>query len=876
MRPHVAAHIHRIALLIAVAIGCGTPASGPSALSGDTADLDGTTVLSDAPDGVVDGVDIQSERDSEVAEGEETSACPPTTCIGLLDTECVGSGGYAVCTSDEAGCLVSAPFVPCVDGRQCAAGGCFGGCITPEVIVVLDRSVVMKGGPFAEAFLGLKRAFERLTPGVRIGLVLAPGDAACGVGTTVNAALWSPEVDHAAALVKAMKDAGTAAPGPGDNLPLAAAFDSATALLGDRNEGEHVVWVSASEGHCGDDDDVLAALTRLRARDARVHVLWLGDVAGAPLPTLVASGGGAGSVRITPDDASVTQALTDIAADAGACCIDPDGDERGLYCLNGLDCNEGDAAAWTSNCDGRECGDDGCGSLCGTCPAVNGGSSTCIDHQCVVDCEPGFHACGDVCVASAEVAHCAGACAPCPVPTGGSALCTESGCEAACPGGTHLCGDACVADDDSAHCGTSCVPCPSGADTVATCTGGQCGLACAEAAIVCEGACTPCPTAGVVATGCAGALCVATSCDAGFAPCDTGCCDRIDEVVSTTAVATAMPTVAAVYPSRVAVAWSESDGGGAARFVLGDVGKLSAGDELAETLYEGTKPLAGAYARVHVDPAATIRVAYRAGEAAAAAEIVVATRGVDGTWTPESLVDTFDVVPYTGGDFGFTAAPGAIAVAYASPSQLGLARSNGLAATQQAIADEPGQDYVDTPAVLVGQDGLIRVLAVEDADTVILLTGTDQSYTRQQIDVIQNVGPHRLDLAERSDGTVGYCWLDNTLGGQKGVLFEEEADGGSALEPVVDPEGEEACELVYDAADAAILAYRRQNGSVGLATRLPGGGWSTGTVASPSVSGLGLRWPGLAVHHDDALSVVYWDSGAGSVHHVYLPGGALP
>jgi hypothetical protein len=337
-----------------------------------------------------------------------------------------------------------------------------------------------------------------------------------------------------------------------------------------------------------------------------------------------------------------------------------------------------------------------------------------------------------------------------------------------------------------------------------------------------------------------------------------------------------MPTVAAVYPSRVAIAWGESNTGGQARFVLGDVGELGAENGLAETVYAGQKPLAGAYARVHVDPVGTIRVAYRAGDTAAAAEVVVATRGSDGTWLSESLVDTFDVVPYVGGDFGFTATPSTSAVAYPAPSQLGLARSNGLASTQLVIADEPGQDYVDTPAVLIGQDGLIRVLAVEDADTVILLTGTDKAYTREQIDVIQNVGPHRLDLAERSDGTVGYCWLDNTLGGQKGVLFEEEADSGSALEPVVDPEGEEACELVYDAGDTAILAYRRQNGSIGLATRLSGGDWSIGTVASPSIAGLGLRWPGLAIHYDDALSIVYWDAVASSVHHVYLPGGALP
>ena len=866
----------RVAVLIAVAVGCTSSSDSAGGTAADAAEDDTSPDGSDGQDGQTGAGDIDASGEENIGTADAADSCPPAPCSGLLNTECVGSGGYTVCSTDADGCLVSSTFIPCVEGRQCAAGGCFGECITPEVVVVLDRSVVMKGGPFAEAFLGLKRGFERLAPGVRIGLVLAPGDAACGVGVMLPTALAGPESDNAATLVEAMKSAGTADVGVGDTLPLVAAFKSALDLLGDRNEGEHVVWVSASEVHCDEDADVLSALAGFQERDSRVHVLWLGDITGASLPTIVASGGGADSVRITPDDASVAQALTDIVMDAGACCIDPDGDERGLFCPNGLDCNEGDSLAWTSNCDGRQCGDDGCGSVCGTCPAVAGGTSECVSYQCVVDCGEGFHACGDACVSSDDVAHCAGGCTPCPAPSGGSALCSATGCDTSCPEGTHLCGDACVESDDPAHCGSSCDPCPSGPTSVATCIDGQCGSLCAEGAIACQGACVSCPTAGVEATGCSDAICVVTSCIVGYVPCDAGCCARVDELISTTATGVAMPTVAAVYPSRVAIAWAESDAVGKARFVLGDVGSLEEGDGLAETLYEGAKPLAGAYPRTLVDPTGTIRVAYRAGDTAAAAQIVVATRGAGGTWTTQDLVDTFDLVPYAGGDFGIDASPSAIAVSYPSEGQLGLARSNGLSVNWKPIANEPGQDYVDTPAVLIGQDGLIRVLAVEDADTVILLTGTDQSFTRQQIDVIQNVGPHRLDLAERSDGTVGYCWLDNTIGGQKGVLFEEEADGGSGPEPVVDPDGEEACEIAYDAGDTAILAYRRQNGTIGLATRLSDGSWSKGTVAAPSAPGFGLRWPSLAVHYDDALSVVYWNGDASSVHHVYLPGGALP
>jgi hypothetical protein len=51
----------------------------------------------------------------------------------------------------------------------------------------------------------------------------------------------------------------------------------------------------------------------------------------------------------------------------------------------------------TPSCEGKDCGDDGCGGKCGTCPGCPSSVSACVDGQCVATCLPACAGkeCGD-------------------------------------------------------------------------------------------------------------------------------------------------------------------------------------------------------------------------------------------------------------------------------------------------------------------------------------------------------------------------------------------------------------------------------------------------------------------------------------------------
>ena len=130
-------------------------------------------------------------------------------------------------------------------------------------------------------------------------------------------------------------------------------------------------------------------------------------------------------------------------------------------------------------CFDKECGDDGCGGSCGTCPAV---APLCIDYkcnlQCVADClgkECGEDGCGHFC----------GFCDP-GFACDGEGQC-QPNCQADCLG--KECGDD--------GCGGSCGGCPQVAplcvenlcqlECIPDCLGKQCGFD------GCEGDCGACP-----------------------------------------------------------------------------------------------------------------------------------------------------------------------------------------------------------------------------------------------------------------------------------------------------------------------------------------------------------------------------------------------
>jgi hypothetical protein len=123
------------------------------------------------------------------------------------------------------------------------------------------------------------------------------------------------------------------------------------------------------------------------------------------------------------------------------------------------------------SCAGRECGDDGCGGSCGTCPSP----MSCFDGDCRCDCAG--RTCGDD--------GCGGSCGEC----GADQVCSGGACVCECGGRT--CG--------VNACGRDCGTCPGGT----VCRGGTCA---------CDALGAPCVVG-------AGECCDGNACDATRATC---------------------------------------------------------------------------------------------------------------------------------------------------------------------------------------------------------------------------------------------------------------------------------------------------------------------------------------------------------------------
>ena len=110
------------------------------------------------------------------------------------------------------------------------------------------------------------------------------------------------------------------------------------------------------------------------------------------------------------------------------------------------------------SCDGKTCGDDGCGGDCGTCAA---GQSCSGDGQCIDDapvCECGARVCGDD--------GCGNSCGVCP---SGQECNADGGCftpaaQAACGNGT------CEAGETNATCPGDCLAEGGGASSDEGCS----------------------------------------------------------------------------------------------------------------------------------------------------------------------------------------------------------------------------------------------------------------------------------------------------------------------------------------------------------------------------------------------------------------------
>ena len=113
------------------------------------------------------------------------------------------------------------------------------------------------------------------------------------------------------------------------------------------------------------------------------------------------------------------------------------------------------------DCDGKECGSDGCDGECGVCPEV---APYCVEHKCAVDCDQDCvgKECGDD--------GCGGSCGDC---AGQQEECTDGMCVC-----LPFCEDKECGDDG---CGGDCGSCPEGSPfcTEGVCTG-ECEPDCAD------------------------------------------------------------------------------------------------------------------------------------------------------------------------------------------------------------------------------------------------------------------------------------------------------------------------------------------------------------------------------------------------------------
>ena len=195
------------------------------------------------------------------------------------------------------------------------------------------------------------------------------------------------------------------------------------------------------------------------------------------------------------------------------------------------------------DCDGKTCGDDGCGGICGECPPGYAcGDGLC---ECMPNCngkECGTDGCGGDCGQCPEGHICTdeGLCLC--VPDCENKACGNDGCDGSCgtclPGYECTVGGACECvptcdgkDCGDDGCGESCGDCPEGYLCL---EGGECmcvpecgGMVCGDDG--CGGDCGACPEDHVCSDGqcvcvpdCAGKLCGSDGCDGDCGECPMG------------------------------------------------------------------------------------------------------------------------------------------------------------------------------------------------------------------------------------------------------------------------------------------------------------------------------------------------------------------
>ncbi len=154
-----------------------------------------------------------------------------------------------------------------------------------------------------------------------------------------------------------------------------------------------------------------------------------------------------------------------------------------------------------------------------SCDEWANASVTCTDGVCQYTCNPGFHACSDVCLEDTSPDSCGSRCTPCLPPDNADAVCSAGECDFECRPGHLRDSEVCVPCNDDQACGIDCAPCTGGTN----CCGDGCYDLLADP-LNCGACDAPCPSA-------ADTCCQGDGCCSSARPqcCGSGCCYAADQ-----------------------------------------------------------------------------------------------------------------------------------------------------------------------------------------------------------------------------------------------------------------------------------------------------------------------------------------------------------
>ncbi len=396
------------------------------------------------------------DEDEACVEGRCVADCAED-CGEAWGLTCSGDGfGYRVCAPDpEApGCTAPSRRVPCAEGRACEGeageASCEGGCVVPEVLVLLDRSSSMTmGGRWDFTRAALDQMLGAFGRRARIGVRAFPSEAQPCEAGGIAPLVFEPDQAFDA----------IPAPAAAAQTPIHAAFDEVELAFGDPDESEAVLLITDGDETCAEEDAVVARVEGLAARGIRTFAVGISRQANGELLERIAVAGGTATEAaprylLVEDQEELLAAISEVysrlevcpcAAGQRAC----DGDDR-LVCaedLGGFEvaevCDFG-CRTGTGTCrpvcrpgaEVYDCLGDlqlacnvtgtafegervdcefGCSAPGGCHPVCRPGTTRCADGATLETCRAdgtGFDAapCPDICVLSADACGASGVC----------------------------------------------------------------------------------------------------------------------------------------------------------------------------------------------------------------------------------------------------------------------------------------------------------------------------------------------------------------------------------------------------------------------------------------------------------------------------------